>query len=111
MGSLKPGATYIYERDGSAIYAREFGADPSTRRVVGYESDDHQISASTKRLLSELNEIVKMCEDISTHVNCDIVGFDILQDLKTGEYYVMEINISPHFSTFCVVLIFMCFDF
>ena len=62
MGSLTPGATYIYERDGSAIYAREFGADPSTRRVVGYESDDHQISASTKRLLSELNEIVKMCE-------------------------------------------------
>ena len=62
MGTLKPGATYIYERSGSAIYAREFGADPSTRRVVGYESDNHQISASTKRLLSELNEIVKMCE-------------------------------------------------
>ena len=62
MGSLKPGATYIYERAGSVVFAREFGADPSTRRVVGYESDDHQISASTKRLLSELNEIVKMCE-------------------------------------------------
>lgn len=62
MGSLKPGATYIYERAGSVIYAREFGADPSTRRVVGYENDDHQISASSKRMLSELNEVVKMCE-------------------------------------------------
>jgi len=62
MGTLKPGATYIYERAGSAIYAREFGADPSTRRVVGYENDDHQISASSKRMLSELNEVIRMCE-------------------------------------------------
>jgi hypothetical protein len=38
MGTLKPGATYIYERAEGIIYAREFGADPSTRQVVGYES-------------------------------------------------------------------------
>jgi hypothetical protein len=38
MGSLKPGATYIYERADGIIYAREHGADPSTRQVVGYES-------------------------------------------------------------------------
>lgn len=62
MGSLKPGATYIYERGGGAIYAREFGADPSTRRVVGYENDDYQISASSKRMLTEMNEVIKMCE-------------------------------------------------
>lgn len=55
-------AVYIYERSGSAIFAREFGADPSTRRVVGYENDDHHISASSRRMLSELNEVVKMCE-------------------------------------------------
>lgn len=43
MGSLKPGATYIYERQGGNVYAREFGADPSTRVVVGYdwESDNN----------------------------------------------------------------------
>ena len=38
MGSLKPGATYIYERNGGTVYARELGADISTRQVVGYES-------------------------------------------------------------------------
>ena len=38
MGSLKPDATYIYERTDGIVYAREFGADPSTRQVVGYES-------------------------------------------------------------------------
>ena len=38
MGNLKPGATYIYERADGIVYARESGADPSTRQVVGYES-------------------------------------------------------------------------
>jgi hypothetical protein len=34
MGSLKPGATYIYERNGDEIYAREFGE--TERRLIGY---------------------------------------------------------------------------
>lgn len=37
MGSLKPGATYIYERQGGTVYAREFGADSSTRTAIGYD--------------------------------------------------------------------------
>lgn len=35
MGSLTPGASYIYERDGDTIYAREFGS--SERRVIGID--------------------------------------------------------------------------
>ena len=35
MGSLKPGATYIYERNGDEVYAREFGE--SDRKLVGYK--------------------------------------------------------------------------
>jgi hypothetical protein len=38
MGSLKPGATYIYERADGVTYAREMGANPQDRFVVGYES-------------------------------------------------------------------------
>lgn len=38
MGTLKPGATYIYESWDGIIYARESGADPQDRFVVGYES-------------------------------------------------------------------------
>lgn len=33
MGKLKPGATYIYERDGDTIYARE--QSTTERHVVG----------------------------------------------------------------------------
>jgi hypothetical protein len=39
MGSLKPGVTYVYERDKGTVYAREFGADPSTRKEVGWDYD------------------------------------------------------------------------
>lgn len=38
MGKLTPGATYIYERVDGIVYSREFGADPSTRQIIGYES-------------------------------------------------------------------------
>jgi hypothetical protein len=38
MGSLTPGATYVYERSDGVIYAREVGTNPDTRFVVGYES-------------------------------------------------------------------------
>ena len=39
MGTLKPGATYIYERANGIIYSREEGADPITRQIVGYDDD------------------------------------------------------------------------
>jgi hypothetical protein len=39
MGTLTPGATYIYERNGGTVYAREAGADPSTRREIGWDYD------------------------------------------------------------------------
>ena len=39
MSQLKPGATYIYERTGNEVYAREFGADPADRTLVGYGYD------------------------------------------------------------------------
>ncbi len=35
MGKLVPGASYIYERDGDTIYAREFGS--TERKVIGMD--------------------------------------------------------------------------
>lgn len=37
MGSLTPGATYIYERANGTIYARESGKHERT--VIGYETN------------------------------------------------------------------------
>jgi hypothetical protein len=35
MGTLKPGASYIYEREGATVYAREFGS--TERKVIGVD--------------------------------------------------------------------------
>ena len=37
MGTLKPGATYIYERNGDEIYARESGQPD--RQLIGHKYD------------------------------------------------------------------------
>ena len=38
MGTLKPGATYIYERNGEEIYAREAGK--TERKLIGYQYEN-----------------------------------------------------------------------
>jgi len=40
MGSLKPGATYIYERNGEEVYAREVGETDRTLIGYKYEMED-----------------------------------------------------------------------
>ena len=39
MGTLKPDATYIYEKAHGVTYAREIGAGPDTRTEVGWDYD------------------------------------------------------------------------
>ncbi|WP_353483234.1 hypothetical protein [Haliscomenobacter sp.] len=39
MSQLKPDTKYIYERANGVVYAREFGAGPGDRTVVGYDYD------------------------------------------------------------------------
>jgi hypothetical protein len=38
MGTLTPGATYIYERVDDKIYARESGS--AKRKLIGYDNSD-----------------------------------------------------------------------
>lgn len=44
MGSLVPGATYIYERNEGTVYAREIGAHPSTRKEIGHDYSTYEES-------------------------------------------------------------------
>jgi len=47
--------------------------------------------------------VLDMCEDVSKKLFSDIIGFDIMHDLDTDKYYIIETNASPHFSMFSVV--------
>ena len=38
MGTLTPGATYVYERNGEEIYARETGQ--TERNIIGYQFEN-----------------------------------------------------------------------
>lgn len=57
MGTLTPGATYIYESVAGTIFAREFGK--TERRVVGYTTD---VSSEFAMYKSEINQVLQMCE-------------------------------------------------
>jgi hypothetical protein len=61
MGSLKPGVALIHERVGNVVYSREFGADPMTRKVTGwdYNKDDLKYDPRTgtgRPLYEEIQE-------------------------------------------------------
>jgi hypothetical protein len=68
MGQLKPGATYIYERQGGTIYAREHGASADTRVAIGWdwepESNPARVrgvdQAKGSRDLEDHNEWIKI---------------------------------------------------
>ena len=57
MGSLKPGATLIYERSNGMIYAREFGS--TSRTIVGFDIDNNSEFQIARQ---EINQILTMCE-------------------------------------------------
>ncbi len=60
MGSLTPGATYIYERANGQIYAREFGK--TERKLIGYDLD----SSPEQRHMTMWNDIMKEAESNKT---------------------------------------------
>jgi hypothetical protein len=57
MGSLSPGATYIYERVDDRIYAREMGQ--TKRQLVGWTENT---GLAMRGYRSEINHVLTMCE-------------------------------------------------
>jgi hypothetical protein len=59
MSQLEPGATYVYEREGSRIYARRVG---STERTLIGEDFLEDIQARREKLAREWEPIVYAAE-------------------------------------------------
>lgn len=64
MGTLTPDTEYVYERVGGAIYAREFGADPATRKLIGYDYQYEQkrdlMFGISRQDLLEMADIIRI---------------------------------------------------
>ena len=76
MGSLKPGVTLIHERVNNVVYTREFGADPMTRKVAGwdYDKDNPKFDPRTndgRPLIDQLRED-KMWSEIRREAKTNI---------------------------------------
>jgi len=57
MGSLKPDATYVYERVDDRIYAREMGQ--TDRRLIGRLDNP---SSAMREYQREINNVLRMCD-------------------------------------------------
>jgi hypothetical protein len=65
MGSLKPGATYVYEHSDGIVYAREQGARPEDRFVVGYEyNTDYDPTRADRTQKSIMMREAQLWQDI-----------------------------------------------
>lgn len=62
MGTLTPGKTYVYERDGSKVYAREFGS--SERKLIGYARENP--AELFARHFTEWNDLLLTAEQNET---------------------------------------------
>ena len=64
MGTLKPGATYIYERVDDVVYAREFGS--LDREAIGWDYKD-EASSIAHAVLKESREWREILEAAKTN--------------------------------------------
>lgn len=85
MGTLKSGATYIYESHDGITYAREFGADPSTRIAIGY---DYRITSAKQEttLLAAMLEEERLWREIFHAAKTNITLHEELERVKMLYY-------------------------
>lgn len=89
MGSRKPSATYVHERDGKVVYAREFGALPETRQVVDweYDPDNKEFISWSKRFADTY-----LWDDIMKVAETNVALQDALERVKVIYYLTKEKN-------------------
>jgi len=87
MGTLKPGATLIYERADGITYAREAGADPATRVEVGWDYDarthdgrplhDHLMES---KLWGDIHQKARTHEGLRQELERVIIYYQLLKE-------------------------------
>jgi hypothetical protein len=91
MGNLKPGATYIYERNGDEIYAREFGE--SKRKLIGYKyeiEDNPDPRTSDGRPLYEHIKEDKLWGDIRREAKVNNTLQEAMERVKVLYYLTKD---------------------
>ena len=82
MGQLKPGATYIYERDGGIIYAREARRPPSERFEIGRDYD--ALQQVDQRVWNEIYKNRHLNSTLQQQVEQCIITYKLIKDYDNG---------------------------
>jgi hypothetical protein len=91
MGSLKPGATYIYERNGEEVYAREVGETDRTLIGYKYEMEDKPDPRTTdgrpmiehireNKLWGEIRRMAQTHEGLREELERVIIYYQLLKE-------------------------------
>ena len=80
MGSLTPGATYIYERVGNSVYAREEGK--LERKLIGktYDSKDIYAQLQDGQLWYEIRKSAETNPTLQKALQNAILIFKMIKD-------------------------------
>ena len=84
MGNLKPGATYVYESSdsGETVYAREMGAPPESRIMIGQSwLAKEQIE---KRMWAEIYDKRNQNTALQSAVEECIIIYKLSEDYNDG---------------------------
>jgi hypothetical protein len=90
MGTLTPGAKYVYERNGEVVYAREMGK--TERKIIGYSYGTGPLKDSPKEdmflgmSVSKLGEWVAILQEAESNE----VLKEILDRVKVTYYLSKE---------------------
>jgi hypothetical protein len=76
MGTLKPGATYIYERAGGVTYAREFGS--TIRTPIGWDHTAKYVDEL--RLWQDIRETAKTNPSLQKALDNVIIVYKLSKD-------------------------------
>ena len=87
MGTLTPGATYIYERVNDEVYAREEGAAPSTRKLIGHGYDPR--TSDGRPLFDSIMEN-KLWGDIRREAKSNLTLQEALERVKITYYLTKD---------------------
>jgi len=91
MGQLKPGATYIYERNGEEVYAREIGETDRTLIGYKYEMEDRPDPRTDDgrpliehiredKLWNEIRQMARTHEGLQEELERVIIYYQLLKE-------------------------------
>lgn len=87
MGTLTPGATYVYEKADGVTYAREIGSHPSTRKEIGRDYDPR--TPDGRPLYEQIKE-TKLWGDIHREAKTNPTLQEALERVKILYYLSKE---------------------